>query len=425
MRAPVLVALLLVLVPLGARAAGEGERPPVLAFAETAAVFSSVVQGQKVSRSFRFTNAGGSELVVRRVFTSCGCTVGRIERDRVPPGESGAIELVLDSSEKLGPAVSVQATVVTNGGQQRLELRGEVVSLLRYPQGGLWFAEVARGRLPVSREWRVTAGGEARGFRVTGVETGTDWLAVEKRPLGPGEAPPGETGWSLVVTLLPGAPGGDFQRRLTVSTDVPRQPSVRLLVAGRVGLPVRGPDAVVLGRARRADGAEREVALVAEDGRTRRILAIDADPRFVHVSTDGSDVDAKARILAVRLERTAPTGPFAVLVRVRLDDPEVPLVTFSVSGEVLPAVQVEPPLVLVKPGQERARVSVSIEGGKLLGARVEPAAGAAAFGVALEKGGVALTRTAAELPERCELVLETDVPGEEQVRVPVARRGGA
>jgi len=47
---------------------------PVFKFTEEEYNFGTLIQGEKVSHSFVFTNTGGSNLVIKEVKASCGCT---------------------------------------------------------------------------------------------------------------------------------------------------------------------------------------------------------------------------------------------------------------------------------------------------------------------------------------------------------------
>ena len=75
---------------------------PVIQFEETSHDFGKIIQGEKVSYTFKFKNTGNSDLLISRVSTSCGCTVGEYPKEPVEPGKSGKIEVTFNSHNKKG-----------------------------------------------------------------------------------------------------------------------------------------------------------------------------------------------------------------------------------------------------------------------------------------------------------------------------------
>lgn len=64
--------------------------------------FGRIIQGEKVSYSFTFKNTGKEDLIISRVTTSCGCTVGDFPRVPIKPGENGKVEVKFDSENRRG-----------------------------------------------------------------------------------------------------------------------------------------------------------------------------------------------------------------------------------------------------------------------------------------------------------------------------------
>lgn len=64
--------------------------------------FGTVIEGEKVTYAFRFTNKGTTDLQLTSVGTSCGCTASEYSTDPIKPGETGKIQITFDSSHRLG-----------------------------------------------------------------------------------------------------------------------------------------------------------------------------------------------------------------------------------------------------------------------------------------------------------------------------------
>ncbi len=75
---------------------------PVMEFEKDFHDFGRVIQGEKVSYGFRFTNSGESDLIISGVSTSCGCTVPDFPKVPVKPGESQKIDVKFDSEGRRG-----------------------------------------------------------------------------------------------------------------------------------------------------------------------------------------------------------------------------------------------------------------------------------------------------------------------------------
>jgi hypothetical protein len=98
-----------------ATASGEKTRitPPEFTFETTSHHFGEITEGEKVSYVFRFTNTGGSDLVIASAQGSCGCTVPEFTKEPVKPNQKGEIKVTFDSSGKPGMQ-SKTVTIVAN-----------------------------------------------------------------------------------------------------------------------------------------------------------------------------------------------------------------------------------------------------------------------------------------------------------------------
>jgi hypothetical protein len=162
MRRPIqlLPALLVAVVALAPRVFADdaAARAPKLELAEKEFLFPPVLVGEKVFHAFKFKNTGNADLIIRRVDPTCGCTVGKFPNEAIKPGGEGAIELTIDTTEKMGMCF-VRATVYSNDSTQQaigacttiLEMKGEVQTCFKIMPLGAYYGPVLRGRQPVAR----------------------------------------------------------------------------------------------------------------------------------------------------------------------------------------------------------------------------------------------------------------------------------
>jgi hypothetical protein len=80
----------------------EQNRNVEIKFREYEHDFGKVDEGEKVAFVFAFENTGTADLVVTSAITSCGCTVPKYDTKPIPPGGSGDLEVVFDTTGRSG-----------------------------------------------------------------------------------------------------------------------------------------------------------------------------------------------------------------------------------------------------------------------------------------------------------------------------------
>jgi hypothetical protein len=88
-------------------------KAPVAKFSESSYDFGEMKQGEKKDHTFSLSNDGKSELIIRNVRSSCGCTAVAPSKKVIAPGESVPIKVTFDSRGKRGRQ-SKSITVITN-----------------------------------------------------------------------------------------------------------------------------------------------------------------------------------------------------------------------------------------------------------------------------------------------------------------------
>ena len=86
---------------------------PIIKFAEGTYDFGKIIQGEKVSHKFSFTNEGKSSLIITSAKASCGCTIAEPTKEPIQPGGMGTIDVVFDSNGKSG-MITKSISVLTN-----------------------------------------------------------------------------------------------------------------------------------------------------------------------------------------------------------------------------------------------------------------------------------------------------------------------
>jgi hypothetical protein len=114
--------------PNSAGGSVDSDQMPVLEFETDFHDFGRVIQGEKVSFGFKFTNTGKSDLILSNVSTSCGCTVPDFPKTPIKPGESHRIDVKFDSDGRRGyqnKTVTINSN--TQPSTQVIRIKAEVI----------------------------------------------------------------------------------------------------------------------------------------------------------------------------------------------------------------------------------------------------------------------------------------------------------
>lgn len=109
---------------------------PTMDFENQTFDFGTIKQGQSVSHSFVFKNNGKTDLIIRKINASCGCTATSPESLVVKPGQTSKLDAVFNSAGKKGRQ-NKSITIITNIPDENnyrkiLRMKGEVTAGLPY-----------------------------------------------------------------------------------------------------------------------------------------------------------------------------------------------------------------------------------------------------------------------------------------------------
>lgn len=81
---------------------GDTSGLPRFQFTEEFHDFGKIIQGEKVSYSFKFKNVGKSDLVITDAHGSCGCTIADYPKTPIPANGEGTIDVTFNTEGKKG-----------------------------------------------------------------------------------------------------------------------------------------------------------------------------------------------------------------------------------------------------------------------------------------------------------------------------------
>mgnify|MGYP002397979810 CR=1 FL=1 len=103
--------------PVSADQNSDTSKIPVFEFETENHEFGTINEGEVVSYSFKFRNAGKAPLIITQASASCGCTVPEYSKDPGAPGEKGFIKVTFNSEGKHGmesKTVTLLANTIPN-----------------------------------------------------------------------------------------------------------------------------------------------------------------------------------------------------------------------------------------------------------------------------------------------------------------------
>ncbi len=191
--------------------------------------FGTVLEGEPVTLKIRVRNEGETALAIGAVRPMCACMSESSDRS-VAAGATGTITLRLETADYNGPTTEaalvqwVDAPVSVTRVELKLDVRPALVveprRLIRFRAAhGTASSQVVQIR---------TADGSP--FRVLGVDGSAPFLSGTATVTTPGT-------YQVTVTLGADAPVGMLKEAVTVRTDLPTLPALRLSVTGLVAAP--------------------------------------------------------------------------------------------------------------------------------------------------------------------------------------------
>ncbi len=140
--------------------------------------FGLITQGKNAEYVFEFENTGDDTLVLQNVRPGCGCTTPRYSTQPIPPGETGEIQVIFNSTGKHGEfnkTVTITSNAINN--QEVIYIRGVIVE----PNDEAATAKLKNANIALDREvYKIgqIENSTTSNFEITVKNTGSDTLKI-------------------------------------------------------------------------------------------------------------------------------------------------------------------------------------------------------------------------------------------------------
>ena len=217
---------------------------PVLVVGSTTHTFERMYQNQTGTHTFVLRNEGLSDLKIVPGKPSCKCTVSKVSRKTIPPGETAEVTLTWKTGKSKGK-YRKRAPIKTNDPAQpsiQLKIEGTVTPDFAFKPPTL-FASGLANDMEKTLEAKLYFYGDKQVelFDPTlgGVKL-KDFMKIDYQPIASDQInePYATSGFTVQVKFLPGMPIGNFHEAVIFRTEPSLPQPVRLNVNGTVRKPV-------------------------------------------------------------------------------------------------------------------------------------------------------------------------------------------
>jgi hypothetical protein len=311
-------AALLLSVVLLASSSAFGQNWARKMFTVTSHDFGSVARGAKAEFRFPVANVFGEDIHVASVRSSCGCTLTRVEKSLLKPGEKGAIVAALNTRAFYGHRGAT--LTVTFDRPYYAEMQMQVKAYIR-PDVVIHPGSVQLGRIDHQQpaEAKVTIDYAGRGdWRILGVASSNPHLSAE---LVEEQRRHGRVKYSLLVRLDGETPIGYVRDYVTLTTSDRRAARVPLLVEGQVASVAMAvtvsPPSLFIGVVE--PGQKVTKRLVVRSAKPFRIVAIRCTDAHFQFEVPQTDTAKSVHLVPVTFVAGETTGKITQTIRIETD----------------------------------------------------------------------------------------------------------
>ena len=217
---------------------------PKLVTGSTTHTFERMYQNQTGTHTFVLRNEGLSDLKIIPGKPSCKCTVSKVSRKTIPPGETAEVTLTWKTGKSKGK-YRKRAPIKTNDPAQpsiQLKIEGTVTPDFAFKPPTL-FASGLANDMEKTLEAKLYFYGDKQVELFDPTLGGAklkDFLKVDYQPIANDQInePYATSGFTVQVKFLPGLPIGNFHEAVIFRTEPSLPQPVRLNVNGTVRKPV-------------------------------------------------------------------------------------------------------------------------------------------------------------------------------------------
>lgn len=289
--------------------------------------FGEMTLGDVLDHTFIIRNEGEGPLELKKIATTCKCTLGEIGEDIIAPGEE--TEIVLTWEPKSPAREFLQSAQIRTNDPAYLDLvlnvKGSVVSDVSVVPSDVWSIGTISEDLDSQTEITGLIVSESdKDFKVLEVETGNPAITVELKPIDDPDllamAKEGGTaraGTELTLLIRPEIPVGRFTYPIKVKTNSKLNPELTINLGGNRSGPftilgkgwVGANSQLNLRSFKASKGVEHSMTMFVEKGdEPLELTPVSITPGVLSVSSEQDKDYSNERLERYRINFSIPAG---------------------------------------------------------------------------------------------------------------------
>ncbi len=235
--------------------------------------FGTVARAAKTEHRFHITNHSASDLFIRGVRASCGCTTPIVETKKIPPGQTGSILARFNTGTFTGQkqatlTVSLDGAIRT---ELQLNVRGYIRSDVVLNPGEVRFGQVPEGEAKVIKIQVDYAG--RSDWAIEKIVSPFDYIQAQFEEVSRGQ---GRVQYQISASITKGAPAGFLRNQLVLHTNDRRLTTLPIRLSAQVQSAIQfSPQSFALGRVKPGEPVPQR--LVVKGKKPFRILDITSE----------------------------------------------------------------------------------------------------------------------------------------------------
>lgn len=277
--------------------------------------FGVIAAGAKAEYRFVMSNIYQTDVHVAGVWSSCGCTSPRIDKEWLKTYEDGAIVASVNSDTFRGQRGATLTVVIDKPWRSEAQLSVSV-----YIRGDLTFdpASADFGSIDAGRSGDATltvTRWNNSDWRINKVRSDQPWLSAKAVEVSRDDR---QTAYRLQVHLSGAAPPGYLNERLFLLTNDSQAAQVPVAVEGHVmGKVAVNPTALFLGVTKRGQRVTKQIVIRGKQ--PLKIVSVDADRKSFEWTLPANQTAKPLQLLPVTFLAGVETGKVERTIRIQTD----------------------------------------------------------------------------------------------------------
>jgi hypothetical protein len=297
--------------------------------------FGTMPQQSDGQKEWTITNKGEGEVLLSQGDSTCSCTIANLKDGKtatLAPGESTTVTLNWNTKGNNGE-YRQHASILIHNDPEHQKYEFAVEGVVRPPvvlfpaDTTVNFATVSNDA-PHPHEIGI-ASLDHPDMKITEVTSSNpEVIRAAVQPMTAEECKrmQVEKGSKLVLSIKPGAPIGQFNEEVTLTTDHPKKPKIQLLASGRLSGPITlSPDRVRLLEVPAKQGMSQTIDVWVRGQKTTK-FTVDKKPKAFDVAivpmTDSGTSSASRYRLTVTVPPGMPSGSIVDDIILKTDHPQ-------------------------------------------------------------------------------------------------------